>query len=132
MPTFTVLVPHYSEKILLSLREIIREEDHNTRVTQLEYLKQLHPVEWDNFVKDTKILAEEHPEDDEKAITKSDDLTILLHWFQDRITGIHPSHAYLGVASGSNTLPHGLGYDELLEGHQTSIQGRESGYCSKV
>ncbi|KAI0306588.1 1-3-beta-glucan synthase [Multifurca ochricompacta] len=74
MPTFTVLVPHYSEKILLSLREIIREEDHNTRVTQLEYLKQLHPVEWDNFVKDTKILAEEHPEDDEKGISKSDDL----------------------------------------------------------
>ncbi|KAI0934337.1 1,3-beta-D-glucan synthase [Taiwanofungus camphoratus] len=60
MPTFTVLVPHYSEKILLSLREIIREEDQNTRVTLLEYLKQLHPVEWDNFVKDTKILAEEN------------------------------------------------------------------------
>ncbi|KZT68116.1 glycosyltransferase family 48 protein [Daedalea quercina L-15889] len=60
MPTFTVLVPHYSEKILLSLREIIREEDQNTRVTLLEYLKQLHPIEWDNFVKDTKILAEEN------------------------------------------------------------------------
>ncbi|KAF9005639.1 1,3-beta-glucan synthase [Cyathus striatus] len=59
MPTFTVLVPHYSEKILLSLREIIREEDQSTRVTLLEYLKQLHPVEWDNFVKDTKILSEE-------------------------------------------------------------------------
>ncbi|KAG0376736.1 1,3-beta-D-glucan synthase [Mortierella sp. AD032] len=59
MPTFTVLVPHYSEKTLLSLREIIREEDQNTRVTLLEYLKQLHPVEWDNFVRDTKIMAEE-------------------------------------------------------------------------
>ncbi|KZP21310.1 glycosyltransferase family 48 protein [Athelia psychrophila] len=59
MPTFTVLTPHYSEKILLSLREIIREEDQNTRVTLLEYLKQLHPVEWENFVKDTMILAEE-------------------------------------------------------------------------
>ncbi|KAF8240488.1 1,3-beta-glucan synthase [Tricholoma matsutake] len=59
MPTFTVLTPHYSEKTLLSLREIIREEDQNTRVTLLEYLKQLHPVEWENFVKDTKILAEE-------------------------------------------------------------------------
>ncbi len=59
MPTFTVLTPHYSEKILLSLREIIREEDPNQRVTLLEYLKQLHPIEWDNFVKDTKILAEE-------------------------------------------------------------------------
>ncbi|KAG9065668.1 1,3-beta-D-glucan synthase [Linnemannia hyalina] len=59
MPTFTVLVPHYSEKTLLSLREIIREEDQSTRVTLLEYLKQLHPVEWDNFVRDTKIMAEE-------------------------------------------------------------------------
>ncbi|KAH9484288.1 1,3-beta-D-glucan synthase [Psilocybe cubensis] len=80
MPTFTVLIPHYSEKILLSLREIIREEDHNTRVTLLEYLKQLHPVEWDNFVKDTKILAEESEAADgtstqhsEKA-SKADDL----------------------------------------------------------
>ncbi|KAJ1660836.1 1,3-beta-D-glucan synthase [Dispira simplex] len=60
MPTFTVLTPHYSEKILLSLREIIRENDKLTRVTMLEYLKALHPVEWDNFVKDTKILAEEN------------------------------------------------------------------------
>ncbi|KAF8914288.1 1,3-beta-glucan synthase component-domain-containing protein [Gymnopilus junonius] len=59
MPTFTVLTPHYSGKTLLSLREIIREEDQNTLVTLLEYLKQLHPVEWENFVKDTKILAEE-------------------------------------------------------------------------
>ncbi|ESK96966.1 1,3-beta-glucansynthase [Moniliophthora roreri MCA 2997] len=78
MPTFTVLVPHYSEKILLSLREIIREEDQNTRVTLLEYLKQLHPIEWDNFVKDTKILAEEMegPESttNEKAGAKTDDL----------------------------------------------------------
>nr|CAG8473571.1 5734_t:CDS:2 [Entrophospora candida] len=57
MPTFTVLTPHYSEKVLLSLREIIREEDQNTRVTLLEYLKQLHPIEWVNFVKDTKNFA---------------------------------------------------------------------------
>lgn len=59
MPTFTVLTPHYSEKILLTLREIIRESDQHTRVTLLEYLKALHPIEWDNFVKDTKVLAEE-------------------------------------------------------------------------
>jgi 1,3-beta-glucan synthase len=81
MPTFTVLTPHYSEKILLSLREIIREEDQNTRVTLLEYLKQLHPIEWDNFVKDTKILSEEETAyggqgfSDEKSVaSKSDDL----------------------------------------------------------
>lgn len=59
MPTFTVLIPHYSEKILHSLREIIREDDVYSRVTLLEYLKQLHPHEWDCFVKDTKILADE-------------------------------------------------------------------------
>ena len=59
MPTFSVLIPHYSEKILLSLREIIREDEPYSRVTMLEYLKQLHPHEWDCFVKDTKILADE-------------------------------------------------------------------------
>ena len=82
MPTFTVLVPHYSEKVILSLREIIREQDQFTRVTLLEYLKQLHPVEWDNFVKDTKILAEESEGyngsspfgNDEKGQSKADDL----------------------------------------------------------
>lgn len=74
MPTFTVLVPHYSEKILLSLREIIREEDQSTRVTLLEYLKQLHPIEWENFVKDTKILAEEADDGTSEKTSKSDDL----------------------------------------------------------
>lgn len=64
MPTFTVLTPHYSEKILLSLREIIREQDKNTRITLLEYLKKLHPFEWDNFVKDTKVLVDETMQDD--------------------------------------------------------------------
>ncbi|CAB11264.2 1,3-beta-glucan synthase component bgs2 [Schizosaccharomyces pombe] len=59
MPTFTVLVPHYGEKILLSLKEIIREQDKLSRVTLLEYLKQLHANEWKCFVRDTKILAEE-------------------------------------------------------------------------
>jgi 1,3-beta-glucan synthase len=82
MPTFTVLIPHYSEKILLSLREIIREDEPYSRVTLLEYLKQLHPHEWDCFVKDTKILADETSQfngDQEKsekdnAKTKIDDL----------------------------------------------------------
>ncbi|WPH04294.1 1,3-beta-glucan synthase component fks1 [Acrodontium crateriforme] len=82
MPTFTVMIPHYSEKILLSLREIIREDEPYSRVTMLEYLKQLHPHEWDCFVKDTKILADETSqfngdyEKNEKdtAKTKIDDL----------------------------------------------------------
>ncbi|KAK3290767.1 glycosyltransferase family 48 protein [Chaetomium fimeti] len=82
MPTFTVMIPHYSEKILLSLREIIREDEPYSRVTLLEYLKQLHPHEWDCFVKDTKILADEtsqfngEEEKEEKGTAKSkiDDL----------------------------------------------------------
>lgn len=81
MPTFSVMVPHYSEKILLSLREIIREDEPYSRVTLLEYLKQLHPHEWDCFVKDTKILADETSQfnGDEKgekdaAKSKIDDL----------------------------------------------------------
>ncbi|CAK7912878.1 1,3-beta-glucan synthase component Gsc2p [[Candida] anglica] len=59
MPSFTVLVPHYGEKITLTLKEIIKEEDQYSYITMLEYLKQLHPIEWDCFVKDTKMLAEE-------------------------------------------------------------------------
>ena len=67
-------------QILLSLREIIKESDINTRVTLLEYLKQLHSLEWDNFVRDTKILAQESDlydgafPGDEKGSSKLDDL----------------------------------------------------------
>ncbi|KAH3687549.1 hypothetical protein WICPIJ_001471, partial [Wickerhamomyces pijperi] len=57
MPIFTVLIPHYGEKIILSLKEIIKEDNANSRITLLEYLKQLYPTEWDCFVKDTKLMA---------------------------------------------------------------------------
>ncbi|KAH9011376.1 glycosyl transferase, partial [Lactarius pseudohatsudake] len=43
----------------LSLWEIIKESDINTCVTLLEYSKQLHGLEWENFIRDTKILAQE-------------------------------------------------------------------------
>lgn len=65
------------------MREIIREDDQFSRVTLLEYLKQLHPVEWDCFVKDTKILAEEtaayennedEPEKEDALKSQIDDL----------------------------------------------------------
>ncbi|ANZ74843.1 BA75_01628T0 [Komagataella pastoris] len=56
MPVFTVLVPHYGEKILFSLKEIIKE-DQNSRLTLLEYLKQIYPIEWGCFVNDTKLMA---------------------------------------------------------------------------
>ncbi|KAI8373336.1 1,3-beta-glucan synthase component-domain-containing protein [Blakeslea trispora] len=74
MPTFTVLTPHYGEKILLTLREIIREEDTSTRVTLLEYLKQLHTVEWENFVKDTKMLV---GDDDRRTLGNSSESSVM-------------------------------------------------------
>ncbi|KAF8870391.1 1,3-beta-glucan synthase component-domain-containing protein [Gymnopilus junonius] len=97
MPTFTVLMPHYSGKTLLSLREIIHEEDQNILVTLLEYLKQLHPVEWENFVKDTKILAEECAKfngvnpfaHDEKGQSKVDDLPFYFIGFKECRTRDH-------------------------------------------
>ncbi|CAB5381157.1 unnamed protein product [Rhizophagus irregularis] len=54
MPTFTVFTPHYSEKILLSLREIC-EMDQNSRINWFEYLKQLHSTEWENYEKNDTI-----------------------------------------------------------------------------
>ncbi|CCK70393.1 putative 1,3-beta-D-glucan synthase KNAG_0E01270 [Huiozyma naganishii CBS 8797] len=59
MPTFTVLVPHYAEKIMLELREIIKEESLKSKMPVLEYLKQLHPKEWECFIRDTKLLMSE-------------------------------------------------------------------------
>lgn len=62
MPTFTVLIPHYGEKIMLTLREIIREDNQFTKVTLLEYLKQLQPSEWEHFVRDSKGIAKQRNE----------------------------------------------------------------------
>jgi len=56
MPTFTVFIPHYGEKILLGLKEIIKEDPHS-KMSLLEYLKQMYPHEWNFFVRDTKILS---------------------------------------------------------------------------
>ncbi|EGW34545.1 glucan synthase [Spathaspora passalidarum NRRL Y-27907] len=80
MPSFTVLIPHYGEKITLSLREIIREEEQYSHVTMLEYLKQLHPLEWTCFVKDTKMLAEEFETDSSSAECKKEKLDDLPYY----------------------------------------------------
>ncbi|TID14865.1 hypothetical protein CANINC_004536 [Pichia inconspicua] len=56
MPSFTVFVPHYSEKILLELKEIIKQ-DPSSKMSLLEYLKEMYHHEWMNFVADTKIMA---------------------------------------------------------------------------
>jgi 1,3-beta-glucan synthase len=60
MPIFTVLTPHYSERILLTVREIISDSDPSalTRYTLLDYLKELYPFEWQNFITDTKLTSD--------------------------------------------------------------------------
>lgn len=55
VPSFTVLIPHYSEKILMELKELIKESRHS-KVSVLDYLKQLNPLDWERFVQDTRIL----------------------------------------------------------------------------
>lgn len=51
MPAFTVLVPHYKEKLVLKLRETINT-DTSAKITILEYLQRLYPQDWDNFVEE--------------------------------------------------------------------------------
>lgn len=70
MPTFTVLVPHYSEKILLELKELIKE-DGNSKLSLLDYLKGLNKNDWDNFVKDTKLSLIEDKDICPEEITAS-------------------------------------------------------------
>lgn len=60
MPSFTVLIPHYKEKIMLSLKDIIKTGDTSSQVSLLEYLKGLHSSEWKYFIDDTKKLLSEN------------------------------------------------------------------------
>lgn len=60
MPTFTVLVPHYKEKILLSLKDIVKAETINSNITLLEYLKLVYRTEWNSYIEETnKIMGKE-------------------------------------------------------------------------
>lgn len=59
MPTFTVLIPHYSEKIILDFKEVIKENGIHSKLTILEYLKILYQKEWEFFVNDTRLVAKD-------------------------------------------------------------------------
>ncbi|CAN6673828.1 1,3-beta-glucan synthase component Fks1p [Trichomonascus vanleenenianus] len=87
MPTFTVLVPHYNEKIVLSLREIIKEEG-DSKLSLLDYLKRLHTLEWECFVKDSMGIANQggHKKDTPDTTTpteKADELPFYCIGFKD-------------------------------------------------
>ena len=115
------------------MREIIREEDQNSRVTLLEYLKQLHPVEWDNFVKDTKILAEESETmtfdgtqsmNEKSGNKRVDDLPFYCIGFKTAAPEYTP-YPYLGFPACTDALPYCFRHDELLQGHQAPLPCRE-------
>lgn len=56
MPSFSVLITHYNEKIALSLQETISQGTTASKVTILEFLQNLYPSEWNCFVTQNKEL----------------------------------------------------------------------------
>ena len=107
MPTFTVMIPHYSEKILLSLREIIKEESTKARITVLEYLKQMHQTEWQCFVRDTKLLKME-----KDALKGHGDFTSDYKSGSHDLEGSDFEDDLNNVNNGSNKLGH---IDDLIQ-----------------
>lgn len=53
MPTFTVLIPHYFESIILGVKKLIKE-DRNSKIALMEYLKALNIEDWENYLIDCK------------------------------------------------------------------------------
>ena len=97
-------------KVSLYLRDIIKEEDQYIPVTLLEYLKHLHLVEWDTFVKDTKILA-----------GRRTCLMVRTHsvagFNRELYTRVHTTYSYMGFSSCGYSLPNCFCYDEPRKGH---------------
>ncbi|KAI8840564.1 1,3-beta-glucan synthase component-domain-containing protein [Chytridium lagenaria] len=52
-PSFTVLIPHYNEKIIMGFDEIT-SRDGTSAYSILKYLQALHPQEWANFIEEAK------------------------------------------------------------------------------
>lgn len=73
MPTFTVLIPHYKEKILLSLKDIIKGDYANSNITLLEYLKLIYPTEWSSYIEETNRLITFEKNEMELAETNYND-----------------------------------------------------------
>lgn len=59
MPCFTVLVPHFKEAIILSYNKVMQNFKTLNGIAMFDYLKQLHPAEWANYLEDTKRIDEE-------------------------------------------------------------------------
>lgn len=53
IPVFTVLTPHFSEKIVWSIKDLLNGDMQG--ISLLDYLKCLYPDEWKNFVNDSMV-----------------------------------------------------------------------------
>ena len=103
-------------------------------MTLLEYLKQLHPFEWENFIKDTMILAEESAmfngsvnsfANDEKGQTKADNLSFYFIGFKSAAPEF-TLHTRIWASLRAQTLYKDRTWsDELLEGDQTDVPCRK-------
>ncbi|OWB72341.1 hypothetical protein B5S31_g2048 [[Candida] boidinii] len=59
IPSFSVLIPHYAEKILLSMNDLLSHEDKDKNLILIDYLKSVYRYEWINFIEDCKLFDEE-------------------------------------------------------------------------
>ena len=87
-------------------------------VNILEYLKQLHSVEWGDLVKDTKFLRKiwQCTMDPLRLVTKrsrKQATSTLLHRFQEFLPLMHASHQVLVPISCPDSLPNCLWYGKL-------------------
>ena len=70
-------------KILLSLQDLIKEQSFS-KLTLLDYLKQLHSKEWDSFVQDSKMIQTIKEMDEDKFVRENmDDLPYYCIGFKD-------------------------------------------------
>ncbi|AET37842.1 uncharacterized protein Ecym_2089 [Eremothecium cymbalariae DBVPG len=74
MPMFTVLIPHFKEKIILSIKDIVKGESDSTHVILLEYLKLLYADDWKTFIQETGSLYNEDEEKIDGSILNSENL----------------------------------------------------------
>ncbi|AMD22699.1 HHL071Wp [Eremothecium sinecaudum] len=68
MAMFSVLIPHFKEKIILSIKDIVKGENDITHVILLEYLKLLYADDWKTFIQETGSI---YQVEDEKINTAS-------------------------------------------------------------
>lgn len=55
LPSFTVLVPHYSETMIVNQTDLLKERP-GCKISLLDYLKKTHKKEWKSFVREAKLM----------------------------------------------------------------------------